>query len=98
MQNDKKENKSEEIYKLRKLINVVLDILDFNIKNKINSENQYILESIIGKKTDIISAICKLGNLILKINIDDDKSNNDSCDIEEIDLEILRDYYENTKN
>ena len=98
MQNDKKENKSEEIYKLRKLINIVLDILDFNIKNKINSENQYILESIIGKKNDIISAICKLGNLILKINIDDDKSNNDSCDIEEIDLEILRDYYENTKN
>ena len=34
MQNDKKENKSEEIYKLRKLINVVLDILDFNIKKK----------------------------------------------------------------
>lgn len=94
MQNDKKENKSEEIYKLKKLINIVLDRLDY----KINSENQDILESIIGKKTDIISAICKLGNLILKINIDDDKSNDDSCDIEEIDLEILKDYYENTKN
>lgn len=95
------QNGKDEIYKLKKLIIILLDLLEANIKSENTIENQEFLSLVIGKKESIISAVCKLGNLLLKINLDESKAS-DSTDynnnIEEIDIELLRDYLSSIKN
>lgn len=97
MVDDINENQNK-LDKLEKLIAILLDLLETHIENGNINENQDFLKSIIGKNESIVSAICKLGNILLKINLDKTKSHNNqdcSSNIEEIDLELLKDYLNN---
>lgn len=99
MKNDKK-YKQKEIYKIKKIIDTILDLIEISIKKDSITENQELLDFIIGKKDSITSTICKLGNLLLKINSDELKNSNyidNTNNIEEIDIELLREYLKKTE-
>lgn len=97
MVNDINENQNE-IDKLKNLIAILLDFLEIYIKEDNIAENRDFLNLIIGKNESIVSAICKLGNILLKMNLDKTKNhNNQDCsgNIGEIDLDLLKDYLNN---
>ena len=97
MTNDVQKNQNE-IFKLKKLIILLLDFLESHLKNENTIENQEFLSLVIGKKESIISAICKLGNLLLKINLNEPKNLDNISNIEKIDIELLEDYIKKIKN
>ncbi len=92
------QNGKDEIYKIKKLIIILLDLLEANIKSENTIENQEFLSLVIGKKESIISAICKLGNLLLKINLDEPRNLDNTNNIKKIDIELLEDYIKKIKN
>ena len=98
MVDDINENQ-KEIDKLKNLIAIILDFLEIYIKEDNITENQDFLNLVIGKNESIVSAICKLGNILLKMNLDKTKNNNQDCsdNIKEIDLDLLKDYLNNTQ-
>ena len=88
----------KEIDKLKNLIATILDFLEICVKEDNITENQNFLNLVIGKNESIVSAICKLGNILLKMNLDKAKNQNNqdySSNIKEIDLDLLKDYLNN---
>ncbi len=79
--------------KVKHIVDNVVELLEENLKNINNNtltdEQKNTLELVIGKKENVISALLKLTNIILKIQ---PFETNDSFVLSEIDVNIINDF------
>ena len=93
----------EELQKIKKIINIIIGLLEDNIKfmedgqpNTLNDSQRELLYFLIGNKESEVSIITKLSNLLLKFNTLEDAKEEDNkySQIDDIDLEIIKTYIE----
>ena len=81
------------LMKVKHIVDNVVELLEENLKNINNNtltdEQKNTLELVIGKKENVISALLKLTNIILKIQ---PFETNDSFVLSEIDVNIINDF------
>ena len=98
---DNKNNFSiNDLARIRKIINLIINVLEDNIENFSNSNsilesNKELINFLIGSKDNVVSIITKLTNLLVKVIPLEEKilpkiSNDDK--ISEDDIEILKRY------
>lgn len=79
--------------KVKHIVDNVVELLEKNLENINNNtltdEQKNTLELVIGKKENVISALLKLTNIILKIQ---PFETNDSFVLSEIDVNIINDF------
>ena len=81
------------LMKVKHIVDNVVELLEKNLENINNNtltdEQKNTLELVIGKKENVISALLKLTNIILKIQ---PFETNDSFVLSEIDVDIINDF------
>lgn len=81
------------LVKVKCIVDNIIELLEKNLENINNNaltdEQKDTLELVIGKKENIISALLKLTNIILKIQ---PFETNDSFVLSEIDVNIINDF------
>ncbi len=100
MKVERLKNKSmDELAKIKNIINITISLLESNVISMKNGEVEFkekeLLTFLVGNKENIVSIITKLSNLILKLNMLEQKEkNNDDkkFNLNEIDLEIIKKY------
>lgn len=99
-------NKSmDELSKIKNIINITIGLLESNIISMKNGDGEFkereLLNFLVGNKENVISIITKLSNMILKLNLLEQKeqdNKDENFNISDIDLEIIKKYLdENTK-
>ncbi|MDR1499091.1 MAG: hypothetical protein LBS34_02280 [Rickettsiales bacterium] len=105
MRKEIKSQSVEELQKIKKIINIIISLLENNISSMreggvdLNEQQKELLHFLIGNKENVVSIITKLSNLLLKFGILEEKYADNSHDIEDIDAEIIRKYLdEQSKN
>lgn len=92
---------NNDLFKIRKIINIIVSLLEKNIENLqngfIKEEDKTILTFLIGEKENIFSVVIKLSNLLIKLEILNQDKNEDEDDaiLEEVDLKLIREYLNN---
>ena len=101
---DNKNNFSiNDLARIRKIINLIINVLEDNIKNFSNSNsilesNKELINFLIGRKDNVVSIITKLTNLLVKVIPLEEKINNSDNNIKDDekltneDIEILERY------
>ncbi|MDR3078625.1 MAG: hypothetical protein LBU15_01155 [Rickettsiales bacterium] len=89
-----------ELRKIRKIIGIIVEFLEeriHNIRNGTGTEDgQDSIGPMLGKNENILSAVCKLGNLMLKLGGLGARAREEkeSGPLEEVDLQLMRSYLE----
>lgn len=91
-----------DLAKIRKIINLIINILENNINNfsnegGVDEENKELINFLIGSKDNVVSIITKLTNLLVKLIPLEEKiafTDNNECDekLNNEDIEILEKY------
>lgn len=101
---DNKNNFSiNDLARIRKIINLIINVLEDNIKNFSDSNsilegNKELINFLIGSKDNVVSIITKLTNLLVKVIPLEEKINNSDNNIKDDekltneDIEILERY------
>lgn len=101
---DNKNNFSiNDLARIRKIINLIINVLEDNIENFSNSNsilenNKELINFLIGSKDNVVSIITKLTNLLVKVIPLEEKINNSDNNIKDDekltneDIEILERY------
>ncbi len=97
----------DALSKIKNIINIPISLLESNVISMKNGKTEFkekeLLNFLVGNKENIVSIITKLSNLILKLNVLEQKeknnNENDKFNLNEIDLTIIKKYLdENLKN
>ena len=96
-----------DLAKIKKIINLIINVLESNISNfsngSIYKENKEFIEFLIGNKENVVSIISKLTNLLVKVIPLEEKillENNTTPEekLDESDMEILKKYIDRCLN
>ena len=90
----------EELQKIKKIINMIINLLENNItlikdgQIEFDESQKELLKFLIGNKENVVSIISKLSNLLLKFNVLENEQNNSNNNfvLNDIDLEIIKTY------
>ncbi|MDR1425762.1 MAG: hypothetical protein LBI70_02075 [Rickettsiales bacterium] len=91
-----------ELRRIRKIIAVIIGLLEEKIDALKNGDNmpenkEDMVSLLLGKNENVLSALCKLGNMMIKLNgFALEGTAEDNFSFEEVDLNIMRDYLETT--
>ena len=95
------------LLRIKTIFNITISLLESNVISMKNGKTEFkekeLLNFLVGNKENIVSIITKLSNLILKLNVLEQKeknnNENDKFNLNEIDLTIIKKYLdENLKN
>ena len=96
--------KSVELRKIKKIILIIISLLEKNILNinneevKLTEKQSNLLNFLIGNRESVVSILSKLISLLIKINsFANCEENNNSIELEKDDINIIIDYI-NKKN
>lgn len=95
--------KSIELKKIKKIVGIIINILEKSILNinedniEIINKNNDLLNFLIGNKENIVSILNKLSSLLIKINSFTEDNENNNIELEKDDINIIVDYI-NKKN
>ncbi|MDR1494543.1 MAG: hypothetical protein LBI29_00715 [Rickettsiales bacterium] len=89
---------AHELRRIRKIIDIIIESLEERISNIKNGsllrDEQNFIDPILGKDENVLSAVCKLGNLMVKLGnfeVEEDIGE-DNISLEDVDLDIIHDY------